>query len=96
MDARPLDPGTTYYYQFFANGWFSPVGRTKTMPVGEVEYGRFAVVSCANLPEGFFNAYGAIARRDDLDLVQEKLQSKNVLTDHLLKQRIAKEFRQIR
>jgi alkaline phosphatase D len=69
IDVTGLSPGTTYYYQFHALGWGSPVGRTKTFPVGEVERARFALVSCINYPFGYFNAYGAISRRNDIDAV---------------------------
>src|SRR5512145_1125753 len=34
IDAVGLLPGHTYYYQFNAVGWASPVGRMKTLPVG--------------------------------------------------------------
>ncbi|NIJ21557.1 alkaline phosphatase D [Sphingomonas naasensis] len=64
-----LKPGTVYWYRFVApDGSKSPVGRTKTLPVGNV--GRFGlgVFSCSNLPFGWFNAYGHAAARDDLDL----------------------------
>jgi alkaline phosphatase D len=69
VDVTRLDPGRTYYYQFIANGVPSPVGRTKTLPVGNVARGRFAVVSCSNYPYGYFNAYRNIAARADLDFV---------------------------
>jgi alkaline phosphatase D len=64
-----LKPGTVYWYRFVApDGTRSPAGRTKTLPEGDV--GRFgmAVFSCANLPVGWFNAYGHAAARQDLDL----------------------------
>jgi alkaline phosphatase D len=64
-----LRPNTTYYYQFTAGGQTSPIGRTKTLPVGPTQSLRFAVVSCSNYAYGYFNAYGRIAARADLDLV---------------------------
>ncbi|MEM9617359.1 MAG: alkaline phosphatase D family protein [Pseudomonadota bacterium] len=64
-----MEPGTTYYYRFRVGDAYSPVGRTKTLPVGAVERARFAVVSCSNYPFGYFNVYDMIARRDDLDAV---------------------------
>jgi alkaline phosphatase D len=64
-----LDAGTRYYYRFQHEGKYSPIGRTKTAPGGEVKLLRFAVVSCANFPSGYFNAFGDIARRNDLDAV---------------------------
>ncbi len=69
VDAAGLQPGTTYYYQFSAEGVTSPVGRTKTLPTTNVASLRFAVVSCSNHAYGYFNAYGRIAARADLDLV---------------------------
>ncbi|OYV01201.1 MAG: hypothetical protein CFE45_05885 [Burkholderiales bacterium PBB5] len=69
VDAAGLSPNTTYYYQFTAGGSTSPVGRTKTLPVGPTSSLRFAVVSCSNHAYGYFNAYGRIALRADLDLV---------------------------
>ena len=64
-----LRPNTTYYYQFVAGGEASPIGRTKTLPVGPTNSLRFAVVSCSNHASGYFNAYARIAARADLDLV---------------------------
>ncbi|WP_349740697.1 alkaline phosphatase D family protein [Roseateles cavernae] len=69
VDALGLQPGTTYYYQFTAEGVASPVGRTKTLPVGPTQRLRMAVVSCSNHAYGYFNAYARIAQRADLDLV---------------------------
>ncbi len=69
VDVDGLSPGTTYYYRFTAQGLSSPVGRTKTLPSTGVERARFAAVSCASLPHGFFNAYRRIAERPDLDFV---------------------------
>lgn len=69
VDVSGLQPATTYYYGFRAAGAQSPTGRTRTAPVGRTARLRLAVVSCANLPFGFFNAYGRIADREDLDAV---------------------------
>ncbi|QJU59328.1 alkaline phosphatase D family protein [Sphingomonas sp. AP4-R1] len=64
-----LKPGTTYFYRFIASdGTKSPVGRTRTLPVGRVPRFGVAVFSCSNAPVGWFNAYGHAARRTDLDL----------------------------
>ncbi|MDK2760100.1 MAG: alkaline phosphatase D family protein [Sphingopyxis sp.] len=65
-----LDPGRTYYYRFIApDGAVSPVGRTRTLPVGPVARFGLGVFSCANMPFGWFNAYGHAAARDDIDLM---------------------------
>lgn len=69
VDAIGLHANTTYYYQFTAEGAVSPVGRTKTLPQGATSSLRMAVVSCSNFAYGYFNAYGRIAQRADLDLV---------------------------
>jgi len=69
VDADRLQPGTTYYYRFTAEGADSPVGRTKTLPAGTASHLRMAVVSCSNFAYGYFNAYARIAERADLDLV---------------------------
>lgn len=64
-----LKPGTRYYFRFVApDGSFSPVGRTKTLPVGAARSFKVAVFSCSNLPFGYFNAYAHAAARDDIDL----------------------------
>ena len=69
VDVDGLQPNTTYYYRFSSAGSQSPVGRTRTLPVGDASRVRMAVVSCASLAHGFFNAYRRIAERADLDLV---------------------------
>ena len=69
IDVTGLSPNTFYFYEFEFNGSYSAVGRTKTLPVGDVENVRFAVVSCANLEAGYFNVYSAINERNDVDAV---------------------------
>ena len=69
VDASGLHPGLTYYYQFEARGVKSLVGRTRTLPIGNVDRLRLAFASCSNYPWGYFNAYARIAERDDLDCV---------------------------
>jgi alkaline phosphatase D len=69
VDALGLAPGHTYYYRFDAAGQDSPIGRTRTLPERSATRLRFAVVSCSNLPFGYFNAYARVAERDDLDAV---------------------------
>lgn len=69
IDVTGLNPNTFYYYEFEHNGAHSLVGRTKTLPLGAVNNMRLAVVSCANLEDGYFNAYESIADRNDVDAV---------------------------
>jgi len=68
MDVQNLQPGTTYYFYFEALEATSLVGRTRTAPSNS-DHLRFAVVSCQNYEGGYFNAYGRIAAREDLDAV---------------------------
>ena len=64
-----LQPRTAYWYRFIApDGGKSPAGRTRTLPVGEVERFGLGVFSCSNLALGWFNAYAHAAAREDLDL----------------------------
>lgn len=63
-----LQPGSTYYYRFHANGHTSPTGRTRTAPQDPTEL-RFAVASCADFQAGHYNAYALIAARNDIDAV---------------------------
>jgi len=69
IDASGLEPARTYYYGFRCEGVDSPLGRTRTLPVGAAAALRFASVSCSNYPHGYFNAYRRIAGRNDLDFV---------------------------
>ncbi|MBI1192593.1 MAG: phosphodiesterase [Bacteroidetes bacterium] len=63
-----LNDGTTYYYRFRALGRFSIIGRTRTADQNADQL-RFAVVSCNNYPAGYFNAFGRLAERNDLDAI---------------------------
>ncbi|MBB86321.1 alkaline phosphatase D family protein [Abyssibacter sp.] len=69
VDPAGLQPGTTYYYRFSVGETRSPVGRTKTLPVGSVDRLRFAFTSCSNYPAGYFSTYRHMAARQDLDAV---------------------------
>jgi alkaline phosphatase D len=69
VDASGLEPGTAYYYRFESLGERSASGRTRTLPPAGVSRIRLGVVSCSNLPQGYFNAYACLARRADIDAV---------------------------
>ena len=65
VDATGLAPDNAYFYRFIgANNAISPVGRTRTLPVGRVDQVKFAVFSCSNYPAGYFNAYDAACGSD--------------------------------
>jgi len=67
VDVAGLEPGATYWFRFAGGGSRSPVGRTRTLPDGELA--RLAVCSCAKYSAGHFAAYRRLSERDDLDLV---------------------------
>jgi len=69
VDVRGLPAGSTLYYRFDVDGEYSPVGRTRTLPEGELASACFAVVTCSNHPAGYFHVYREIAKRDDIDAV---------------------------
>jgi len=69
VDVSGLRDGVSYYYGFLAGEARSMVGRTRTLKQGRLERLKIAVASCASYAHGFFNAYEAISREDDLDLV---------------------------
>lgn len=67
---KNLEPGKRYHYRFIAaDGTKSPIGRTRTLPTGNVNKFRMAVFSCSNLPYGWFNAYAHAGAADDFDVV---------------------------
>ena len=67
---KGLKPGKRYFYRFIApDGTKSPIGRTKTLPEGDVAKYRMAVFSCTNMPFGYFNAYAHAVAADDFDVV---------------------------
>lgn len=67
--AQGLKPATDYWYQFDAGGQRSPVGRTRTLPVGRTDELSLVVACCAMYTMGYFQAYRAIAERPRLDAV---------------------------
>jgi alkaline phosphatase D len=65
-----LAPGRWHWFRFIApDGTISPIGRTKTLPVGKAAKFNIAIFSCSNLGYGEFNAYGHAAARSDIDMV---------------------------
>jgi alkaline phosphatase D len=68
VDALLPYAATSYYYRFFALDCWSMVGRTRTAP-REMQNIRLALVSCSSIWSGYFNAYEALARRNDIDAI---------------------------
>lgn len=69
IDARGLRAGQTYFYRFMTGDKTSIVGKTRTLPEGDVSSVKLAVMSCSNFPAGYFNVYELAAAQDDLDAV---------------------------
>ncbi|PZO50243.1 MAG: alkaline phosphatase [Alphaproteobacteria bacterium] len=65
-DVTGLRAGAPYFYGFRAGAAESVTGKTRTLPRGRTEELKIAVASCASYSHGFFNAYEALAERDDL------------------------------
>jgi alkaline phosphatase D len=70
VDVTGLRPGREYYYRFRVGSEVSPVGRTKTAPdpAATPSGFQFATVSCQAWFDGYYTAYGHLAK-EDLDLV---------------------------
>ena len=66
--ANQLEPGTYYYYRFFAGSKYSKIGRTKTLPL-EVERLKIGVINCAKYTGGYYHAFDALSKMDDVDVV---------------------------
>lgn len=64
VDATGLSPNQSYFYRFKSGQHISPIGKTKTLPVGSVSEVKLAVLSCSNYPAGFFNVYAEVGRSD--------------------------------
>ena len=69
VDLKGLTANTHYYYRFRSANQWSPVGVTKTLPIGFVSQVKLAVLSCSNYPAGYFNAYTDAAKIPDLDAI---------------------------
>jgi alkaline phosphatase D len=59
-----LQPARDYFYRFIAGGHVSPIGRTRTLPElrREVQAFSMAAVSCQHFEQGYYAAFGHIAR----------------------------------
>lgn len=69
IDFAGLNAGSKYYYRFVTENEVSPTGQFKTLPQGSVDSVKFAVMSCANYPAGYFHAYAEAAKLTDIDAV---------------------------
>ena len=69
VDVGGLDAGRNYTFAFQSGGVTSPTGRTSTLPKGPTKEVVLAVVSCSLYPNGYFNAYQAVADLPRVDAV---------------------------
>jgi alkaline phosphatase D len=69
VDVKNLEPGKYYYYLFKALGSYSVVGRTKTAPASGINRMRIGAVTCSDYRAGYFQAYEAMSKRNDLDII---------------------------
>ena len=70
ITVQDLDPDSWYFYRFIGpDGSKSVIGRTRTLPEGPTPKFTIGVVSCSNLPFGYFNAYAHAAQNSELDLI---------------------------
>lgn len=68
IDLQDLEAGSIYYYRFKSEETTSVVGKTKTLPIGDVRSVKMAIFTCANYTNGYFNAYSEAAKLEDLDV----------------------------
>jgi len=68
VDVTGLTPGTAYWYRFRADGGWSPVGRTRTLPAAPTESLRIGYVCCSGYSVTPLGVYRAVAERE-VDLV---------------------------
>lgn len=66
-----LEPDRPYWYRFVVGDHETPVARTRTFPAANRRADRldFAVTSCQNYRDGYYNAWADVAADEDLDAV---------------------------
>ncbi|MER5205281.1 alkaline phosphatase D family protein [Streptomyces sp. NPDC002825] len=70
VEVDHLDSDSVFFYRFRVGDWLSPVGRTRTAPAPGARNSalKLAAVSCQAYQDGYFTAYGHLAR-EDVDVV---------------------------
>lgn len=69
VDVTGLQPNSWYYYQFDFNGQKSLIGRTRTLPVGDVDSLRIVLMSCQDYEAGYYNIHESLVNRNDIDAI---------------------------
>jgi len=62
-----LKPGKTYFYRFKYENFYSPIGKTKTLP-NNTQHFRIALLSCQHFSENYFWAYKFLVE-DSVDII---------------------------
>ena len=68
VDVTNLQEDKIYFYRFFTDTDTSIIGRTKTLSLTN-ENARLAFVNCNDYTKGYYNAFKALADRNDVDAV---------------------------
>ena len=68
VDVQNLNPATKYYYRFYSQEIYSPVGVAKTLSLETPTSVKMAVFSCANYTNGYFNVYQEACKVEELDV----------------------------
>lgn len=66
--ADGLLPGQPYFYRFREGQILSDIGQTKTLPLDSKKL-TIGVVNCAKYTGGYYHAYDALAKMEDIDVV---------------------------
>ena len=66
--AEGLEAGTSYFYRFSDGRNYSPIGKTKTLPE-KTEHIKIGVVNCSKYTGGYYHAYEALSKMEDIDVV---------------------------
>ena len=61
------DSDKGFFYRFRAGNEISEIGKSRTFSENTIA-AKIGIFSCSNFPAGYFNAYQAAAKKNDLDL----------------------------
>jgi len=66
VELEGLEPARDYFYRFSVGGEHSATGRTRTLPAAgsAVSQLRFALAGCQRYEDGYYTAYGHLAREN--------------------------------
>lgn len=67
VKASGLQPGRQYHYRFVSQTFVSDTGLSRTLPSGNTNNLKLAVLSCSSIYSGFFNGYRHLAENASAD-----------------------------